>query len=281
MNESNFNNVSIEPKKKNNVMVIGVILIALILCGIGGYFIFASKDSSSGTPETPEKPTDKKEEDYASKYEGIYLAKETKMYIHKKSNNSFYYVIGGNFIGTATVNGEMAKEDNHFDDYFEFKLVENGIELIYHPKEENGTVAADTGLYNKVAEYSKENVYKEAVGDPKYLEESKFSGIYKGGDYTLYVYQINDKEVQVDLDNKEISFSEKFTIKSDTLLTSDSFFKEGEVEYELVFKDKTFTLKCHEEVFGFDEDTKKLALEYTYEKALTQDEILNKFYKEY
>ena len=280
MNEINMNSVSNEPKKQNKVIIIGIILIVLVICAIGGYYLFASKDNST---KEPEKPTTQKTEevDYASKYEGIYEASETKMYIHKKSNNSFYYVIGGNFIGTATVNGDLAKEDNHFDDYFEFKLVENGIELIYHPKEENGSVAADTGLYKKVAEYSKENVYKEAVGDPKYLQESKFSGIYKGGEYTLYVYQISDKEVQVDLDSKEMSFSEKFTIKSDSLLTADSFFKEGEVEYELVFKDKSFTLKCHEEVFGFDEDTKKLALEYTYEKAVTQDEILNKFYKEY
>ena len=278
MNEVNMNNDAIEPKKKSNGLLIAIILIVLIAIGVGCYFIFKPTD------DPVPKPQDKggeQEVDYASKFEGIYAAENDKMYIHKSTNTRFNYMIGGNFQGTATANGETAKEDNYYHGYFEFKLVDGGIELIYHGENENSSVAADTGLYKRVADYSKENIYKESVGDPKYLEESKYSGIYKSGDYTLYVYQINEKEVQVDLDSTSLIFSKKFTIKNDTLLTADSFFEEGTVEYELVFKDKSFTLKYHDGNFGFDEDSKVLALEYKYEKALTQDEILNKFYKGY
>ncbi len=275
-------------EKKGSSLTPIIVIIAILVCGVGGFFLAKSaiKEAPSTKNDTKEqdKPKDEDGKITASNYEGIYQAENNKMYIHKESETSFYYMIGDNFQGTADVSGDTAKENHHFEDYFEFKLTDDGIILSYHTEVENKGVATDTGLYKKVCEYTKDNVYKEAVGDPKYLTESKFSGVYKSDKYTLYVYQVSEKEVQVDYDDNsddDIFFSKKFTIKSDNLLSVNSMFEEENVEYELVFKDKSFTLKYYDKSFGFDEDTKKLALNYKYEKAVTQDEILNKFYSNY
>ncbi len=282
------NSVNTEEKKKNNKLI-PIIGLLVLLAGVfaGLYFctdIFKGNDKDKGKEE--DKPV-QQDTSLSSKYVGIYTAKEDNMYIHKKTDDEFYYTIGGNFQGVAKVEGETAKEENLFGDsdskYFEFKLVDGGIEVIYHAGE-NESVAADTGLYKKVADYSKDNVYKYAVGDPKYLTE-KYSGVFKNGDIEFRLIQKNDKEVMVDLVSNDISnlplFNETFEIKSDNHLVAKSFFDESKIAYEITFTDKAFTFKTHTDVFGVDDDTKKLEKTFTFSKALTQDEIIEEYFSYY
>ena len=159
--------------ESNNKILIIVRILVLLLLGVG-LFLFLGTDlfkSKNG-------------------FEGIFESENDKMYIRKTSDNEFHYMIGGNFEGTAIIDGNNAKEKSLFDDvndgYFEFRLVNDGVELKYvAPNDEE--VATDTGIYKRVAEYSKDNVYKEAVGDPKYLK-TKYNGVFKNNDIELIIY---------------------------------------------------------------------------------------------
>lgn len=249
-------------KKGNKLIPIIAILVILALTG-GCLFFFTDIFKGNEKGNNDKDVEDKQDESLAEKYEGIYSAENDNMYIHKKSNNEFYYTIGGNFQGVAKVEGDTAKEENRFNDdsYFEFKLENEGINLIYHTADENTEVAADTGLYKKVATYNKENIYKYAVGDPKYLSE-KYSGIFKNDDIEFYLIQKNENEVMVNLkydSNNDLPiFSETFEIQSEDKLISKSIFEEDKIAYEITFNDKEFTFKANTDVFGVHEDEKKL-----------------------
>lgn len=272
-----------EPKKNNKTLIIIIIAVLAIIGVVAFLFfgtdIFKSKENNNKESDDPPTPV---ATDETSKFEGIYQNVNDKIYIHKLNDTEFTYMIGGNFQGTAKAKDGVAKEDNKFgtDEYFEFKLIDDGIELSYHA-DENTEVAAETGLYKKVAEYSKDNIYKEAVGDPSYLT-SKYSGIYSNGEIQFYVYQKNDKEVQVSISESNSKFfSELFEIESDNHLVAKSFFHEDEIAYEITFNDKSFDLKVNSDIFGVDEDDKELELTYSYEKEITQEEILDEFYSYY
>jgi archaellin len=276
---------NVSTKKGGNKLVpiiVGLVLVAAIFAGL--FFctdIFKGKKSNEGGEEAE----NKKDDSPAGKFEGIYTAENNNMYIHKKTDTEIYYTIGGNFQGTAKVEGDIAKEANGFGatTNFEFKLVDDGIELIYSAGE-NESVATDVGKYKKVADYSKDNVYKYAVGDKKYLSE-KYSGVYKNGDATFYVIQKNEKDVMVILDADFEAdlplFNEKFEVASDNKLIAKSFFNENETSYEITFNGKEFTLKANKDVFGVSADASKLEKTYTFSKALTQEEVLNEFYSYY
>ncbi len=267
------------PKKKKGFSI-AIILLGLILIGTGLFLLFGT-DLFKKNDNKKKENEPKNEVSEADKFVGIYVNNEDKLFIHKTKANNFYYVIGDSFEGTAVVTGDTAKQTDSFrnDEYFEFKLVEGGIEVTYHAGEDV-LIAIETGKYTKLADYTKDNVYKEAVGDPNLLS-SKYSGLFKSGDIELYLYQINEKQVKVSTNSNNYSFSETFEIESDNKLVAKSFFDENVVAYEITFNDKQITLDANEDVFGFDEDDKKFELTYSYESEVTQDIIINNFYNRY
>jgi hypothetical protein len=275
-----------ENKKGNKLIPIIIILIGLVLIFTSLFFftdIFKSNEKGNNEKNIKEK----QDESLISKYEGIYTAEKDNMYIHKKSDNEFYYTIGGNFQGVAKIEGDSAKEkDSVNDNYFEFKIVDDGIEVTYHADEDT-EVAVDTGLYKKVADYSKENVYKYAVGDPSYLK-TRYNGIFKNGNIELYIYQISENEIMVQTnDNPDGVYLYKTFEKTKDKITGDeyfaakSFFDEDKIAFSLVFYDRSVELFVHDDVSDYDENDKKLELNYKFEKEITQEEIINKFYSFY
>lgn len=276
MNEEKITEV---PKKKGKVSII-IILIGLILIGTGLFLFFGTDLFKKDNKDNNKEKEPVSEVTAADKFEGIYTAENDKMYVYKTGKNEIHYMIGDSFEGVAEVNGETAKESYLFNEgeYFEFKIVEGGIELSYH-SDEGKEVAIDLGKYTKTADYSKENVYKEAVGDPALLN-SKYSGIYKKGNISLYLYQTNEKEVKIET-NGDLSFSETFDIISDNKLGAKDFFDPEVNAFEITLGDKEFTLTVNEDVFGFDEEDKEFAGTYTFDSNITQDIVMNEFYKGY
>lgn len=275
-----------ENKKGNKLIPIIVILIGLVLI-FTSLFFFTDIFKSNEKGNNEKNIEDKQDESLISKYEGIYTTEKDNMYIHKKSDNEFYYTIGGNFQGVAKIEGDSAKEkDSVNDNYFEFKIVDDGIEVTYHADEDT-EVAVDTGLYKKVADYSKENVYKYAVGDPSYLK-TRYNGIFKNGNIELYIYQISENEIMVQTnDNPDGVYLYKTFEKTKDKITGDeyfaakSFFDEDKIAFSLVFYDRSVELFVHDDVPDYDENDKKLELNYKFEKEITQEEIINKFYSFY
>ena len=278
-----------QQKKKKFLLPIIIILILLLGLGVFLYFgtdIFKSKNKDNSNqeqqPDTPPVTTE------IDKYEGIYAAQNDKLYIYKTSDTEFHYVIGGNFIGFAKLNGDVAKQKDAFKDdgYFEFKLVDDGIEVSYIA-DENVSVVVDTGKYTKVADYTKENVYKEAVGDPSYLDLDK-SGLFKNEDIELYVFQISENEIMVkSSDNStDVFFDEKFEkeineINGEISFVSKSFFDEDKNAFLMNFYDNSIEIIVYDDVFGFDEDDKKLENNYKFERKITEEEIIKEFYSNY
>lgn len=285
MNEENNVNEVKEKKKGNKTLIICIAIIGLALLITGLVMLFTNKSSDSSSNKESENKKEESSVEMAQKFEGIYKADVSKLYIHKINNTEFSYTLDGNgfFQGVAKVTNDTAIEKNHSDAYFEFKLADNGVEVIYHA-DENTELAADTGLFTRVADYNKDNIYKEAVGDPIYLT-SKYSGIFKNGEIELYAFQINEKEVSVNLikglSDSAIIFNEKFEIVEENKLIAKSFFDENENSYEITFNGDEFSLKCNENVFGFHEENKQLELTYKFERALTQDDIMNEFLSNY
>ncbi len=274
-----------EVKKSNSMIKIIPIIIGVLLIAVGIFFIIGSNSSNTNKENKEESDT---KEDLASAYEGIYAAENDKLFIRKTSNNEFHYIIGGNFEGTAIVKGDSAKEKNPFknDEYFEFKLKDEDIELIYHAGE-NVEVAADTGIYKKVADYSKDNVYKEAVGDPKYLE-TKYSGLFKNDEVELYVFQISEKEIMVKSsdNNANIFIDEKFEeevneVNGETSFVAKSFFDEDKNAFLLNFYDNSIEIIVYDDVLDYDEEDKKLESNYKFERSITKEDIMNEFYNNY
>ena len=266
-------------KNKKSISVI-IILLGLVLIGTGlflffGTDLFKKEDKTNNGNKGSKTVTTS-----AEQFVGIYANKNDKLYIRVLKDNEIHYMISGNFDGFAKIEGDSAKEKSYFEDdiYNEFKLVDGGIEFIYHAPEDH-EIACETGIYKKVAEYTKDNIYKEAVGDPSLLS-SKYSGVFKNGEIELYVYQINEKEVKVDATG-DVLFSETFEIVNDNKLVAKDFFDENKNAFEITFNDKQFSLTVNEEVFGFNEDDKKYELTYNFEQSLTPEEIINALYNRY
>lgn len=275
-----------EEEKKKSLLVPIIFVIALSLIGIGVFLLLNNKnDSKTNNDENHETPQPTTEN--VEQFEGIYANGEDKMYIRKESDTEFHYMIGGNFEGSAIVSGDSAREKPKFNEneYFEFKLVSGGIELVYNAPE-NYEVAVATGVYKKVADYSKDNVYQEAVGDPQYLETG-YNGVYKTDEISLYVFQINENEVLVKASNDtDAMFDEKFTkevneINGEISYVAKSFFDEEKTASILNIFDNSIEIIVKDDVLDYDADDKKLENNYKFDRKITKEEIIKEFYQNY
>ena len=266
--------------KKGKFGLILVIIIVLLIIGAGFYVVLGTDLLRKKAQTTTEKvPTP-----VVKKFEGIYKNNDDKLYIHNVDDNTIYYNLSGNFNGQAKIDGNIATQIKGItsEEYFEFKLIDSNIEVIYHASDDT-EIAAETGTYTRISDYSKENIYKEAVGDSSFLN-SKYSGLYTSGDVKIYMIQVSENKVLAKLSNESdlnVFFDEVFEISGDNSLVAKSFFDENENAFEITFADKSFSLTANDEVFGFDEDKKQLELTYTYNKAITLEEILTEFYSDY
>jgi len=285
MESNNLN----EKNGKKSVWLIVVILGVLLIAGGILFAVFVPdmfKEKNTGDNQEEKSNDENKLTGIVEKFEGIYATENDKIYIHKNDDNNFEYMISGNFQGKAKIIDEKSAQGEDIfskGEYFEFKLVDGGIDVSYHT-DNNVSVTVDTGIYNKVADYSKDNIYKETVGDPSYLN-SKYSGLYSNDEFKMYVIQTSENELKVELKENDntfgLFFSEIFELQNDNKFVSYSFFDDNEVDYEIEFNDKEFKIIVHDDVFGVNEDDKKFESTYKFENAITQDEILNEFYELY
>lgn len=278
-------------KKGGNKNLIIIIIVVVLLLGVCAWFLFGNKGSNKESSDSNNSGNDQPvvdKDDEASKFVGIYSLGESKIFIKKQSNKSIWYTCAseGLFQGEALISGDKATEKSHFEHggVFVFKLSGDSIELTIDNKEADTIYSVEEGTYKKIAEYNKDNVYKYAVGDPNLLN-SKYSGMFKKDDITLVFFQITDKLVKVEIlddeDKDQPMFSETFEIASDNNLIVKSFFDENAVEFEIKVDGDKMIFKCHDDVFGFDEDNKVLEGTFTKSGTVTPDLILKEYYEFY
>ncbi len=271
-------------KKKLGVMAI-VFGILLIVSGfIYSLFIsFKGKDENNNNSGNREIPIG-----IAEDFEGIYTTANNKMYIHKNDNDELSYVIADLFHGTANIideNTARANIDSKNNTYFEFKLVNDGIKLEYYSNKKT-SFDLETGVYKKIdSKYSKETIYWKEFGNPGYLNLI-CSGMYvSDSGIELYVIQTSGESMRViskSNDKFGFSFNEEFDMISENglkvLSYSDTDKKNIDYEIKLLIRkpdDKEFNL------IAYDKANKKFEAKYTYKRAITENEIIEKFYSSY
>jgi len=258
-------------KKNNKFIIIIILVIILFVCG---FFLLNTKNDDSNRDVS--KITD---------FYGVYENGETKIFIKEKNDNTISYTIDGNGFhqGEAKVDKKTATEKSEEGTYI-LTLTDDGINLEVKDKSEDYLNKFAEKKYKKIAEYTKEEVYKQEVGDPKYLS-SKYSGIYKNNNIEMLLFQISEKEVQVSLNHSSDAnlplFDQIFEIVDDNKLVAKSYFNENEIRYEITFNDKSFTLKANKDAVGYNDDDKKIELTYTYASELSQEEIISRYYDTY
>lgn len=274
--------------KKGMGKLIAILGVVAILVGAILFVVFGT-DLLKGKKEDKKEEQKQEEKNELSKFYGIYESENSKLFIKSYSETEIWYTLAGDglFQGEAKVEKNVATEVSHFDskNHFELELKDDGnVEVKYVTEDPDSSAAIDTGTYKRVADYNKENLYKYAVGDPQYLK-SNYSGIYKSGEVEMVLYQISETEVKASLyyKNKKDydlpSFDETLVIESENTLVAKDFFDENANAYTLTFNGKEFSLTCNSEVFGFNEEDKKLELTYEYEKEITEEEILKEYYE--
>ena len=284
-------NVKSDSKKRIGLMIVllGVVLIAggFIYASMGTN-TFKSKEESEKKDDSENKNEEESIDDVAYEFEGIYAASNDKLYIRVVDYNKLNYVIAETFHGTAEIIDETtARQEGNPDDnkYFEFKLVNGGVEVSYHT-DDNTTASLETGLYKKIAAYSRDSLYREAVGDPLYINFAS-AGLYASDDgIEIYVIPISGNDLRVLLKNNDktsgMLFDENFAFSHDGKAISYSSTNKNEIDYEMEFfirktDDKDFNLIVHDSAI----DNKILESKYKYIKAITIDDVIDEFYSNY
>ena len=285
-------NKKMKLKKKLGLLII-ILGILLIISG----FIYASykTDLFKNKKEINENDNDNEiTESVAERFEGIYIASNDKIYIHKINDYELHYVIADSFQGTAKIiDKNTAREETKSldDSYFEFKLVDDEIDVEYH-SDDNNLPGLKNRQYKKISGYVKENIYEEEFVDSKYLDLI-YSGLYVSDNGTeLYVIHTSGNDLRViSKSNNDstfgFSFNERFEIRSSDIRTVSYIDPDkNEIDYELKFvikelDDKEFDLIVYDDVVGVDKDSKKFESKYKFKRAITRDEIIDKFYSNY
>ena len=283
MEENNKENF----KNKKTGLIVLLIGIALIISAVV-YTIFGTNllKNTKDTKNNENNETISIDENAADNLVGIYANSKDKIAIHRLDNGKLSYVVGDTFKGTAKMVDEKtarSEKDIKEKSSLEFKLVEDGIEFSY--KSNDNTVSVEKGLYNKILEYSKEDVYSEFLGNPIYLE-SICSGLYTSSDGTeLYVIQTDENNLTVRLKSNEKNlFKEDFIMTKDHKIISYLSNDESKIDYELnisvnSLEDKKLKVTVNKSVVGEKETNKIFDSEYKFVKNITVEDVINEFYE--
>ncbi len=277
------------------ILLLGIVL---IICGVT-YLSFKSimgknKESNIENNDKDNKDKGKNKSKIAvgvaENFEGIYVATNDKIYISKINTDELNFVIADSFHGIATIIDEKTarlKNNNERNIDFEFKLVDEGIELTCNSNE-NSLTDLETGLYKKVSStYSEADIYEVEFGDPIYLR-SVSTGLYvSDSGIEIYLVQTDKNTIRVlsksNSDELGHSFNKKFEIRnSDNRIVSYSNLDENKVDYELKIKinaidDKDLSLIVYDE----NTENKKYESNYKFKKDITVEEVVKKFYSSY
>jgi len=258
--------------KKNKTGLI--IIIIAILCLVGGaLYLFFGTDMFKKKEEPKE---DKKEEEKEtfelgkSELNGVYEKDGITIKLFEVAKNSVYFDYEVEGLGVSLPlklrNGKATGDI--FDDTYTVVIKDKEIELTSNSEE------VEKGTYTKTKTYTKEDFYKDQIGDPELLN-SEYNGIYDKDGTKLYMYQTEEDTVYIDVSIIEngswTGFGKYYEIQEDGSLKEDLVFEDDEVESELTLEDNTVTLKIFDE-----ENYGKLNGTYTKNGTVSIDYLIEK-----
>ena len=228
-------------KKKSYFLVM---MVVILLIGIGAFFILRNIEKNG--------------------FSGKYINGDKELVLYQNSDNELYYVIS-NVYGKATVNNNEATDTKNNTQY-KFVLKENMINLSSSNTELNGD-------YQKEKSIDYDEFYKLAYGDKKYFD-SKYNGIFTYQGDVIKMYQSNENEVIVFLNNLDKK-------KGFLRLAINENKETGEATLYTGYNDKThmFITQGKDIVYVInDQKTNKNVSEmFFYESKLTEQDIINLF----
>ena len=228
-----------EPQKKNNGGIIAIVII-IVLIGIGAFLILKKDNEPVDNKKTETKEESKKEEnkkeeiskpkDEENKKEepiiekvwsGIYTSDNSTLKIYQVDSKEIRYDIDGDYFvsGHATINGNKAT-GKIFSTY-SFELNDKTISFTTDDEDIQNTT------FIKTNEYSKEDYYKDNLGDPK-LVSSNFNGIFENNGTKIKIYQKSEKEASILINSDDSYFSRDIEIKDNKLVLNDTFIDDVE-----------------------------------------------------
>lgn len=227
-----------EPQKKNNGGIIAIVIAFIALLSVGAFLLFKkdneptnnkktetkeeNKKEETNKPEEDKKEDDKKEEPSIEKvWSGIYSNDNSTLKIYQVDSNEIRFDIEGDsyISGSATINGNKATGEI-FSTY-SFELNDKTISFTTDDED----IANAT--FTKTNDYSKEDFYKDNIGDPT-LVSSNINGIFENNGITIKIYQISETEASILINSDNSYFSRDIEIKDNKLILNDTFLDDVE-----------------------------------------------------
>ena len=200
--------------KKFHLKSIIILIVGLVLVLMGLYYNGNNKNSNNPSVT----PTPTPIEDSSKPYSGIYSLDGVNVYIYQASETEILFAINESSYDKGTIDNGKAS----------VIIFDDGIGITYtlEKKDKNLEVVSDgnqikNGLYQRVNYYSLENFYELILGS-KELFNSNYNGKYVKDNITLYMFQTDEKEVEVIIDGGDNTFKTAFNIIEDNLLESQS-----------------------------------------------------------
>ena len=265
MNQEMNNMVpGVEPKKKSKAPILIIGIVAVVI-GVGLYLFFCTdlfkkeEPKNDSTPKQEEKKDDKKEEEVIL-FNGEY-EKDGKTIILFQTSKEKVYMESDAADMPLDIKGSTIKGSS-FDNEITIKVSDGKIEV-------TSTIEGlPSGTYTKTNEYTKEKYYEHHIGNSEYLT-SKYNGIYKNGNKTVEIFQVEKDKVRVNAvsqdNNSYVGYEHEFTIEADGTLKEN----DGST---IKLTDKSLELNLKDESYG-----KALNGTYTKEKDITIDYIIENY----
>ena len=209
--------------KKKIAIVITIIGVILLTTSIIVLLTNGNKNNS-GEKKEEKKKEEAREEVKLGKYTGVYkLEKAVLKVIHAKNTIFYKYENRYDANSHAFIEGYFSANDTEFKDgNMTIKFEDNKAVVTGSGKE------VTSGDYPK-SEYSLDDIYEDQIGRLIY-EDSKYNGIYKSNDKTIYIYKKDDNEIRfvsgdesIDLTAKKLSDKTKDAFKEEFFDTTYLF----------------------------------------------------------
>ena len=201
-------------------------------------------------------------------WSGIYTNGSDSVKIYQIDKNKMYFDINteeSRVYTTATIDGNTAKGKIYAT--YTFKLI--GEKLKVETTDEYMLDAT----YTRTGDYTKEYIYSDNYGDPKYLN-SQINGVFysEKRDATVTVYQINENEAYLHIQVGENDYIKTATVVDGTI----DFYEEladKTITINITFEDDLLELKVKDTDRG--SFLKRINGKYTKTKSLTMEDIIS------
>ncbi len=207
--------------KKNHFISFVILIVGVVLVLFGLYYSNNNEYNNVPiipTPTPTNDPNEIVEVDSLEPYSGIFSSENGDIYLYQVNDSLLLFAIKKDVYGKAEISNGEAKG----------LIIENGTETNYIIKKIDSSIQITTdgttinsGNYQKKENISIVKYYEYLFGNRKYFVSS-YNGIYDNNGIKMYMFQIDDKHVEVLIDSDENSMKNVFEIIDNNVLNASN-----------------------------------------------------------